>query len=72
KGPCPWTSILVTGGAKPEYDNLTEWFSAGAACVGMGSKLVTKEIIANQDFDLLTQNVKNALEIIGKVKQGVR
>ena len=64
RGPQPWTSVMPTGGVTPERDNLKAWFEAGATCVGMGSKLVTKEIVANRDWKSLENNVRNALSII--------
>jgi 2-dehydro-3-deoxyphosphogluconate aldolase/(4S)-4-hydroxy-2-oxoglutarate aldolase len=64
KGPQPWTSIMPTGGVSPTLENLKGWFDAGVTCVGMGSKLISKEIIANKDYDKLEQEVKNALAII--------
>ena len=68
KGPFPWTSIMPTGGVEPTEDNLSKWFSAGVHCVGMGSQLVTKEILANKDWAALTKVVKNALEIVKKYR----
>lgn len=68
-GPQPWTSIMPTGGVTPEESNLKGWFDAGVVCVGMGSQLISKEILTNKDFDTLTANVKNALEIIQKLKK---
>lgn len=64
KGPQPWTSIMPTGGVSPNEENLKAWFDAGVTCVGMGSQLISKEIIANRDFSKLEQSVKNALAII--------
>ena len=68
KGPCPWTSIMPTGGVSPEEDNLKGWFDAGVTCVGMGSKLISKQVLADQDFGGLTQMVKNTLDTIKKVR----
>ncbi len=68
KAPQPWTSIMPTGGVSMDEDNLKGWFEAGATCVGMGSKLFTKDIVANKDYALLTNRVKTALEIINKYK----
>ena len=50
KGPQPWTSIMPTGGVSTKEDNLRGWFDAGVTCVGMGSKLISKEILANEDL----------------------
>ena len=68
KGPCPWTSIMPTGGVSPDEDNLRGWFEAGVTCVGMGSQLISKEVLANKDFKGLTQTVSDALALIQKIK----
>ena len=68
KGPMPWTSIMPTGGVSPTEENLTEWFKAGVTCVGMGSQLLTSEIIKNKEFNKLEQNVREALAIIKKLR----
>ena len=64
KGPHPWTSIMPTGGVSPTEENLKAWFDAGVTCVGMGSKLISKDIIANKDFSELEMNVRKVLDII--------
>lgn len=69
KGPQPWTSIMPTGGVSPEEQNLKGWFDAGVTCVGMGSKLISKDILANKDFDKLQQTVKETLELIQRLKK---
>jgi 2-dehydro-3-deoxyphosphogluconate aldolase/(4S)-4-hydroxy-2-oxoglutarate aldolase len=69
KGPFPWTSIMPTGGVAPTEQNLTAWFEAGAHCVGMGSQLITKDIIAEDKYDELTKTSADALAIIAKVKK---
>lgn len=68
KGPCPWTSIMPTGGVSPAPDNLKSWFDAGVTCVGMGSKLITKSVLKSGDFDQLTADVKATLDTIQEVK----
>jgi len=66
--PMPWTSIMPTGGVSPTEENLTGWFKAGVTCVGMGSQLLTSEIIKNREFSKLEQNVRDALAIIKKLR----
>lgn len=68
KGPCPWTSIMPTGGVLPTVDSLTSWFSAGATCVGIGSQLISKEILEQQDYDGLKTKVSQVLDIIKSIK----
>lgn len=68
KGPQPWTNIMPTGGVAPTEENLSAWFDAGAICVGMGSKLISKQIIQDRDFDSLRSKTTEALQIIQKVR----
>ncbi len=68
KGPSPWTDVMPTGGVSTEESNLREWFEAGVTCVGMGSKLISKEILAQKDFKKLEEDVKKTLEIIKSVR----
>jgi 2-dehydro-3-deoxyphosphogluconate aldolase/(4S)-4-hydroxy-2-oxoglutarate aldolase len=63
RAPHPWTSIMPTGGVAPTEENLTAWFEAGVHCVGMGSKLITKELVADRDFATLQKNVEEAMQI---------
>jgi len=69
KGPQPWTNVMPTGGVSPTRENLTGWFNAGVTCVGMGSQLISKEIIANKDYDGLKQKVKEAMALIKEVRK---
>ncbi|WP_273566024.1 bifunctional 4-hydroxy-2-oxoglutarate aldolase/2-dehydro-3-deoxy-phosphogluconate aldolase [Maribacter halichondriae] len=68
KGPQPWTSVMPTGGVSTDEANLKAWFDAGVICVGMGSKLISKEILANKDFAELENTVRKTLETISKLK----
>jgi len=64
KGPQPWTNIMPTGGVSPTLENLKGWFDAGAICVGMGSKLITKDAVANGDYDHIQRTCAEAIAII--------
>lgn len=68
KGPQPWTSIMPTGGVSTEEDNLRAWFKAGVTCVGMGSKLISKEILVSKDFQKLENLVRNTLATIERIR----
>ena len=68
KGPCPWTNIMPTGGVAPTEENLSGWFGAGVTCVGMGSQLISKEILNNKDFEGLKGNVESTLRLIQKLR----
>ena len=68
KAPQPWSSIMPTGGVSIEQSNLLGWFKAGADCVGLGSKLISEEILINQDFKKLEKNVLDTIQFIQKIK----
>jgi 2-dehydro-3-deoxyphosphogluconate aldolase/(4S)-4-hydroxy-2-oxoglutarate aldolase len=64
KGPCPWTNIMPTGGVTISKRNLEEWFEAGVSCVGIGSKLISSDILLKKDFSLLSERVASTLNLI--------
>ena len=68
KGPQPWTSIMPTGGVSPTKENLEAWFSAGVTCVGLGSKLISKNNDGVYDFKTIENNTKQAIEIIKTIR----
>lgn len=68
KGPMPWTSIMPTGGVTPDEDNLKQWFGAGATCVGMGSQLFPKEVLASGNYAYIAQKCADVLAIIKNIK----
>ena len=68
KGPQPWTSIMPTGGVSTEESNLRGWFEAGVTCVGMGSKLISKELLQTKDFEGLEIKVKETLATISTLR----
>lgn len=68
RAPQPWTKIMPTGGVAPEEENLKSWFDAGATCVGMGSKLISKDIIEKESYKELENKVRNTLALIQQIK----
>lgn len=68
KGPMPWTELMPTGGVSPTKESLTDWFSAGIACAGIGSKLITKECVAAHDYAGITSKVAETIEIVRKIR----
>lgn len=69
KGPQPWTSIMPTGGVSMEEANLRAWFDAGVTCVGMGSKLISKEVLDQKDFGGLQEKVDRTLQLIASIRK---
>lgn len=69
KAPMPWSQLMVTGGVKPEEDNLKGWFDAGVTCVGMGSNLFPADLIKAKDWAGITKLCSDALAIAQKVRK---
>jgi 2-dehydro-3-deoxyphosphogluconate aldolase/(4S)-4-hydroxy-2-oxoglutarate aldolase len=67
-GPCPWTKIMPTGGVDATEASLTQWFKAGVACVGIGSNLVTKELLAAKDYAGVEKKVRDTIALIRKIR----
>ena len=68
KGPQPWTSIMPTGGVSPDEANLKGWFDAGVTCVGMGSQMISSDILKARDFDRLENRVRDTLALIARLR----
>ncbi|MBL7856990.1 MAG: bifunctional 4-hydroxy-2-oxoglutarate aldolase/2-dehydro-3-deoxy-phosphogluconate aldolase [Cyclobacteriaceae bacterium] len=64
----PGLQLMITGGVEPTEQSLNEWFKAGAFCVGMGSQLFTKEILANKDWASLETKVRSILTMAGEIR----
>jgi 2-dehydro-3-deoxyphosphogluconate aldolase / (4S)-4-hydroxy-2-oxoglutarate aldolase len=64
----PGLLFMPTGGVEVNKENLGAWFKSGVCAVGMGSKLVTKPIMENKQYDELTKLTKEALELVKTCK----
>jgi 2-dehydro-3-deoxyphosphogluconate aldolase / (4S)-4-hydroxy-2-oxoglutarate aldolase len=64
----PGLLFMPTGGVEVNKDNLSAWFKSGVCAVGMGSKLVTKSIMENKQYDELTKLTQEALELVKSCK----
>ena len=67
--PRPWSSLMPTGGVAPTEESLRSWFDAGIVCAGMGSKLITSDIVKGKKFDELEANMKAALDLVDRIRQ---
>jgi 2-dehydro-3-deoxyphosphogluconate aldolase/(4S)-4-hydroxy-2-oxoglutarate aldolase len=67
-GPMPWAKIMPTGGVEPTWESISSWITAGAACLGMGSKLISKDLVSAQNYEGITKNVENCLSWVRKAR----
>ena len=68
KGPQPWTSIMPTGGVSPDEANLKAWFDAGVTCVGMGSQMISADVLKERAFERLENRVRDTLALIARLR----
>lgn len=67
-GPMPWVRLMPTGGVDITPDSLAAWFDAGVACVGLGSKLVSADIVDDGDWVTLTARTRKVREAIEAIR----
>ena len=68
KAPMPWSMLMVTGGVEPTKENLTAWIKAGVTCVGMGSNLFPKEVVAAKDWAWISAKCQEAFGYIAEAR----
>jgi 2-dehydro-3-deoxyphosphogluconate aldolase/(4S)-4-hydroxy-2-oxoglutarate aldolase len=67
-GPCPWTRIMPTGGVDCTEESLSKWFNAGVVCVGMGSNLITKQLLDAEDYAGVEKRVRETVALIRTIR----
>lgn len=64
KGPQPWTQMMITGGVDPTEQSVKTWLEAGATCVGIGSKLVSKDVLESENYAQISESLASILKAI--------
>ncbi len=67
KAPLPQIPLIPTGGINAE--NAAEFLIAGAAALGVGSALVSNDLIESGDFDILTERAKSLVDAVKSVRE---
>jgi 2-dehydro-3-deoxyphosphogluconate aldolase / (4S)-4-hydroxy-2-oxoglutarate aldolase len=60
--------FMPTGGVDVDTDNIRKWFDAGVKAVGLGSKLISKSIMDQQDYTTLAILTRKAIDIVNEVR----
>jgi 2-dehydro-3-deoxyphosphogluconate aldolase/(4S)-4-hydroxy-2-oxoglutarate aldolase len=68
KGPMPWTKLMPTGGVDPTEESLTKWFKAGISACGIGSKLITNDLLKAKDFGAIEKKVADTIALVKKIR----
>lgn len=61
--------FMPTGGVDTTKENIEGWFKAGVCAVGMGSKLISKELMAAKDYVTIASKTREVLTIIQSVNK---
>jgi 2-dehydro-3-deoxyphosphogluconate aldolase / (4S)-4-hydroxy-2-oxoglutarate aldolase len=67
--PMPWTRFMPTGGVEPTEDSLRKWFGAGIVACGVGSNLITKDLLKAKDYTGIEARVRDALALVQRIKR---
>ncbi len=60
----PGQLFIPTGGVEIEAGNISGWFRSGVCAVGMGSKLISKQVLDERLYDQLHADTLKALELV--------
>lgn len=68
--PCPWHRLLPTGGVDATEASIAEWIKAGAAAVGLGSKLISGQAVKAKDYDGITAKTAQCVGWVQSARGG--
>ena len=60
--------ITSSGGVDATRESIESWFKAGACAIGMGSKLVAKDLVESGDYAAIQERVRQCLAWIKETK----
>ena len=66
----PELLFMPTGGVDLDKDNIAKWLKSGVCAVGMGSKLVSNQLLEEKNYSKIEELAKQALEILKSLKNG--
>lgn len=64
----PKLLFMPTGGVDTTRENIEGWYKAGVSAVGMGSKLISKQLMTDKDYATIETETKKVLELIQSIK----
>lgn len=65
----PNLRFMPTGGVDTTVENIKSWFQAGVSAVGMGSKLISKQLMVNKDYPTIESETRAVLSLIQSIKK---
>ncbi|MDP4284333.1 MAG: bifunctional 4-hydroxy-2-oxoglutarate aldolase/2-dehydro-3-deoxy-phosphogluconate aldolase [Bacteroidota bacterium] len=60
--------FMPTGGVDLDKENIAGWLKAGVCAVGMGSKLISKQLLEEKNYAKIEEQTKLALDILKSLR----
>ena len=60
--------LMMQGGVEPTEESLRKWFGAGIVACGIGSNLITKELLAKADYAGIEARVRDTVKLIKTIR----
>lgn len=64
----PKLLFMPTGGVDTTKESIEGWYKAGVCAVGMGSKLISKQLMEAKDYATIESETKKVLALIQSIK----
>lgn len=64
----PGLDFIITGGVEVTEENMRGWFNSGACAVGLGSKLISKNLLEQHNYDAIEALTKQSLQIVNTIR----
>jgi 2-dehydro-3-deoxyphosphogluconate aldolase/(4S)-4-hydroxy-2-oxoglutarate aldolase len=64
----PHLLFMPTGGVDATKESIGAWYKAGVCAVGMGSKLISKTLMEQKDYQSIERNTRVVLDLIQTIK----
>ena len=68
----PGLRMMPTGGVELDEANLKAWFRAGVCAVGLGSRLISRDLMANRDLNLLKARTLEAIRLVNETRANIK
>jgi 2-dehydro-3-deoxyphosphogluconate aldolase/(4S)-4-hydroxy-2-oxoglutarate aldolase len=60
--------FMPTGGVDLNKENISEWLKSGVCAVGMGSKLISKQLLEEKNYQKIEELTRQAIDILKSLR----
>ena len=69
--PCPWHRLMPTGGVDSTEASISAWIKAGAAAVGLGSKLISSQAVKDKDYAGIASKTAQCIAWVRSARESI-